>query len=130
MGIPFDPKDKKTELAEEVEEEKAEEATEAKEGEGEEGSPKKDHSKIKRDPKEEMPLFLNQVTNLIAAAVPGKGDHTQCIIQLIYMYVFDYMYVCFRFHTNWLDLIRRPCFVIFKLQQSDLQSRVNFLVSS
>jgi len=75
MGIPFDPKDKKTELAEEVEEEKAEEATEAKEGEGEEGSPKKDHSKIKRDPKEEMPLFLNQVTNLIAAAVPGSNTN-------------------------------------------------------
>ena len=68
MGIPFDPKEEKPEL---TEEEKVDEGKEVEE----EGLPKKNEaSKKNRDPKEEMPLFLNQVTNLIAAAVPGEDD--------------------------------------------------------
>lgn len=67
MGIPFDPKEEKPEL---TEEEKVDEGKEVEE----EGLPKKNEaSKKNRDPKEEMPLFLNQVTNLIAAAVPGSN---------------------------------------------------------
>ena len=77
LGIPYDPKELKPELKDgEEEEEEEKEDVENKEGEdkeAEDGSPNKEgKKKKKRDPKEEMPLFLNQVTNLIAAAVPGK----------------------------------------------------------
>ena len=75
MGIPFDPKEKKSDVGEEVVEEEEEVNEEGKEGEEGESAKKKDPLRKKRDPKEEMPLFLNQVTNLIAAAVPGPQLH-------------------------------------------------------
>merc|ERR1719511_516675 len=78
LGIPFDPKEQKPETEgakEEEEEEEEEKAGEGKAAERDESPSKKKENKRKRDPKEEMPLFLNQVTNLIAAAVPGSNTN-------------------------------------------------------
>ena len=80
LGIPHDPKEEKPDPMGDAETETAAEKDEASkdgidEADSRSSSPSKSKSptKKKRDPKEEMPLFLNQVTNLIAAAVPGMG---------------------------------------------------------
>jgi len=76
LSIPFDPKREREEEERKLRGE-PEEEEEQPENIKEEGKGTPSPKKPKRDPKEELPLLLNQITNIVAAAVPGSVTNSQ-----------------------------------------------------